>query len=255
MIFMVIIFALVIGALPAAGTPSNAQESAKDLYLSYPSNPKKGMPGLKVKLKLKRNGVESWAPMNFNFRSGDQVKFFLEANFSAYVSAYNLGSTGRMTPLFPQAGAKNLLEKQASYEVPQGDVWIRFDKNPGTEKVIFVFSAEPLHEGASAPEPSPGPGGALQATQPSAARPPLQPAAQPQAQPAAPAETSSGAATPAATDQDLALNDLNARALKNGRDLELTSSAADSSSPENYVVVSQASIKKPRRFIYTLKHY
>lgn len=216
----VIVFILLGGALLVGGSPAGAtqeQASARNLYQSYPNNPKRGAPGLRVRVKLRREGQERWSAIRFPFRSGDQVKFFLEANYSAYVSVFNLGSSGRLTPLFPYAGARNQLVKQEIYEVPQGGAWIRFDEKPGIEKVIFILSAEPMEESASASPPA--------------------------------AQTS----TVTAENQEVAINRLNSQAIQNGKDLEITSST-ESSSTESYVFVNQATIRKPRRFVFTLQH-
>jgi len=222
------ILALVLSAL-AFTTPAQDEENAKDLYLVHARNPQKGKPGMKVRVKLKRRGKEQWVPSDFAFRSGDQVKFFFEANFSAYVAAINLGTTGKLIPLFPYEGAKDLLEKGTPYELPQGDLWIRFDENPGDEKVAFIFSSQPFHGNSpSAQEPSPRPqqGGNVTVIV-------------------------NQSSSPGGGTQQQALIDLNSRALENGKDLGLYQ---DTSSQEGYVVVSQDMVKKPRRFLVTLRH-
>lgn len=222
-----LILPLTLSTLSVLPVRAQDEENAKNLYLARAGDGKKGKPGMKVRIKLKRRGNEQWVPMNFTFREGDQVKFFFEANFSAYVKALNLGTTGKVIPLFPYEGAEELLVKNKSYELPQGDVWIKFDHNPGQEQLVFIFSAEQLLS----------PGSSSGAGQNN------------------PRQDADGDVTVNVTvNQQQALTDLNSRALENSKDMTLYQEPPQSASPGTYAVVNGATLKKPRRLLFTLRH-
>jgi hypothetical protein len=130
--------------------PAFAQEdeqNAKNLYLARARNPKRGRPGVKVTIELKRNGVTQKVPMNYSFRGGDKVKFHFETNFNAYVKVINIGSSGALQLLYPYPGATEFVARTKDYAIPQGDRWFEFVNNPGTEQLTFVFSSRPLAGG------------------------------------------------------------------------------------------------------------
>jgi hypothetical protein len=130
---------------------ASAQEdelSAKNLYLSYGGASKRGRPGVKIIIELKRDGVRQTVPLNYTFRAGDKVKFHFETNFNAYVKVINIGSTGDPQLLYPYRGAAEYVARTRDYSIPQGDLWFEFDRNPGAEQLTFVFSSQPLLTGA-----------------------------------------------------------------------------------------------------------
>ena len=210
----------------AGGMEGDAQ--AKDMYLVYASDRKKktkkrrGRPGARVRIELRRDGVTSFVPVGTTFRAGDKVKFHFDVNFPAHVSVINRGSSGRLSQIFPYQGAPEVVGITKNYSVPhRDDLWFEFDDTPGIEHLIFVFSAVRL-TAASAP---------LTASQP----------------------VSSGGgslAVNATGDQQAALIDLNSRALANGKDLNLV----QISSEENYVLCTEQQLSRPVGFQILLKH-
>ena len=120
-------------------------ENAKNLFLARVRNPQQGKPGVKVWLTLKRDDTVKSVPLDFAFRSGDKVKFHFEVNFNAYVNIINQGTKGEWQALYPYAGATELVGQTKGYAIPrEADLWFEFDENPGTEQLVFIFSAKSL---------------------------------------------------------------------------------------------------------------
>jgi len=136
--------------LSVFSSPAFAQEdeqNAKNLYLARTRNPKRGRPGVKVTIELKRDGVTKKVPLNHPFLAGDKVKFHFETNFNAYVKVINNGSSGALKLLYPYSGATEFVARTKDYAIPQGDLWFEFVNKPGTERLTFVFSSRPLSGG------------------------------------------------------------------------------------------------------------
>ena len=94
---------------------------------------------------MKRDDTVKSVPLNFAFRSGDKVKFHFEANFNAYVNILNNGTKGDWQTLYPYAGATEFVGQTKGYAIPRAaDLWFEFDENPGTEQLVFIFSAKAL---------------------------------------------------------------------------------------------------------------
>src|SRR5215211_4098688 len=66
------------------------EQNAKNLYLAHARDAKRGRPGVKVTIELKREGKKQMVPLDFSFRAGDKVKFHFETNFNAYVKIINI---------------------------------------------------------------------------------------------------------------------------------------------------------------------
>jgi len=216
----------------AFAQPSFAQEdeqSAKNLYLAHARDSKRGRPGVKITIELKRGEKMQKVPLNYSFRAGDKVKFHFETNFNAYVKIINIGSTGALQLLYPYSGANELVTRTKDYAVPQGDLWFEFDRNPGTERLTFVFSAKPLlaetQTASAAPRPNQG---SVTPTRPSHS------------------EQSN-------SDQQQALADLNSRSLENGKDFTLVEDRREN---ENcaYGVAPARILRKPIGVRIDLSH-
>jgi hypothetical protein len=85
-------------------------------------------------------------PSRFVFQSGDRVRFHVKTNKEGYLYVVNLGSSGQSMVLFPHAGMVEQhprVEARKEYTVPsQG--WIRFENQPGEERVQFILSQVPV---------------------------------------------------------------------------------------------------------------
>lgn len=165
--------------------PGQEDAQTKDMFLTYAADYKKkkrrGRPGAKVRVELQRGGVTKFVPVGTIFQAGDKVKFHFAVNFPAHVSVINLGSSGRLSLLFPYQGAPEVVGITQNFTVPhRNDLWFEFDNKPGVERLTFVFSSAPLISSG---------GGSTTATP--------------------------------VSDQQAALDDLNSRALGNSKDLSL----------------------------------
>ncbi len=138
--------ACVLAGSPAMTLLQNEEgENAKNLFLAHAQNPQQGQPGVKVWLTLKRDDAVTSVPLNFPFRSGDKVKFHFQTNFNAYVNIINQGTKGAWQTLYPYAGATELVGQTKGYAIPRDpELWFEFDENPGTEQLVFIFSAKSL---------------------------------------------------------------------------------------------------------------
>jgi hypothetical protein len=144
MIPMIAALAFLLSVLSGAAFAQEDELGAKNLYLAHARNSKRGRPGVKVTVELKRDGVTRKVPLNYLFRAGDKVKFHFKTNFNAYVKIINIGSTGTPQLLYPYRGAAEFVTRARDYAIPQGDLWFEFDRNPGAEQLTFIFSSRPL---------------------------------------------------------------------------------------------------------------
>lgn len=209
--------ALVLAFLPVGTFAQNGEQSTKNLYLVHARNAKSGKPGVKIAIELKRNGVTRKVPLNYPFREGDKVRFHFETNFNAYVKIINGGSSGALQLLYPYQGAPELVVKKRGYSVPQGDLWFEFDRNPGIERLILIFSSQPLE-------------------------------AETQSAPSGPGEEAPS--PPAGSGLKQSLADLNARALENGKDFALVQDNENSA----YGVAPMSLLRKPVGIRIDLRH-
>jgi len=219
---------------PAAlgGGQEAGQGRARDLYTRYDggAGAQQGRPGVKVSIRLKRDGRERWAAADEKFYAGDRIKLVLDTNFAGYVAVINTGSTGRQTLLYPQADDA-VFPADGAVLPPAADKWIVFDDNAGEERVSLVFSAKPMRLHAQRPAPPGGP-----------ARPP------------AGGQTSTGGLAAGQEAQDV-LAELNSRALGRGRERSASRDMfTETVGTETYSVVSPAALSEPIGFEFKLRH-
>jgi hypothetical protein len=103
-----------------------------------------GLPGTKITIELMRDGKHSFVKPTYKFRSGDQIRIRMKTNFEGFVSVLNLGSSGKVNLLYPVQGRDNYVMPTQDYQIPQGDGWIIFDDQPGTEIVSVIMSEDEL---------------------------------------------------------------------------------------------------------------
>jgi hypothetical protein len=131
--------------LPSSLQAQDRQMGAKNLYMSYTPTSRRGKPGVRVSIRLSRDGTIRDVPVSYTFRSGDKVKFLFQSNFAAYVRILNLGSRGDLQTLYPYPGAPENVSLLRNYEIPR-DGWFEFDDVAGTEQLAFLFSRRPILE-------------------------------------------------------------------------------------------------------------
>ena len=87
------------------------------------------------------------------FQKGDSVRVLLETNTDGYIYIFNTTNNGAPVMIYPNAEldeAGNYLQAHVPFEVPSSVGvderlrWLVFDENAGNERLIFVFTREPL---------------------------------------------------------------------------------------------------------------
>lgn len=147
-------------------------QSMKNIYYDYgkpaagskPNQQRRGRPGAMVKLELKRNNRVSYVPTAATFYANDLVRLHIRVNRDAYLTILNQGTTGDLQLIYPktQADAERKVRKTMDFTVPTTPgKWLKFDENPGVERMIVILSAQPTREvlvalsGQSSPPPRP----------------------------------------------------------------------------------------------------
>lgn len=119
----------------------------RDLYIEKEKNEDNGKSGAKVRILLKRgNEKERYVTPNETFYAGDKIKLAFNINFSGYVALLNLGSSGRITMLYPYVGTSSRVELSSREQLIPGNEkdWIKFDNQAGREQISIIFSTNPI---------------------------------------------------------------------------------------------------------------
>lgn len=145
-LILTIIFGLMLyGSASAVQEAVQNADQTRDLYLAHANNRTKGRPGSKVRVELLRDGVRKFVPVNSTFQAGDKVKLYFAVNFNAYVTAVNVGSSGKLALLFPYEGVTGRASATQDYVIPhRADLWFEFDHQSGTEDITIILSSKPL---------------------------------------------------------------------------------------------------------------
>lgn len=87
------------------------------------------------------------------FRTGDRVRALLETNADGYLYIFNTTDGGKPVMIYPNPELDeggNYIQSHVPFEIPASVAdqerlrWLTFDKNPGAERLFFVFTREPL---------------------------------------------------------------------------------------------------------------
>lgn len=203
--------------------------TARNLYIEREKDPNQGKPGAKVAIELNRNNKISTVSPDYEFKSGDRIRLVLDINFKGYAALINEGTTGTKTLLYPYKDISGEVFPSGALKIPNSD-WIKFDNNKGVEKLVVIFSAQPIPELAQMFE-----------------KPPTE-------TPATTSQDSTGGMA-TADEQAQILAELNSRSLnrgkklKNSRDLSI-----EPSSDGAYVVTNEAQLNDVIGFELFLKH-
>lgn len=120
------------------------------------STPKKVLPRMGLGLTLfmrDSNGLAVRTDPAHAFRKGDHVRFLLETNADGYLYVFNTTNGGPAVMIYPDQEvdeAGNYVQAHVPFELPSSLGaeerlrWLTFDQYPGTEKLYFVFTREPL---------------------------------------------------------------------------------------------------------------
>jgi hypothetical protein len=141
---------MMLALLSFSGNDVLAQKTlkkARDLFIEKEKDGDKGKPGVKVRILLKRgNQDERYVSPNETFYSGDKIKLAFDINFSGYITLLNVGSSGKISMLYPYVGTDAAIEPSEDQQLIPANKkdWISFDNRPGTEKISVVFSTNPI---------------------------------------------------------------------------------------------------------------
>ena len=150
-------------ATPAKSTPekttgSSSGTSSSGPTAKTPSSRPVNVPRLGIGLTLfsrDSNGLAVRVDPDRVFQKGDRVRILLETNTDGYLYIFNRTNDGPPVMIYPNAEIDeggNYLQAHVPFEIPASDAaeerlrWFAFDENTGTEKVIFVFTREPLKD-------------------------------------------------------------------------------------------------------------
>ena len=76
------------------------------------------------------------------FRGGDRIRVGFNVNRPGYIYLVNVGTSGKITTLFPAAGTdNNFVQPGLVYQIPQqAGKSMKFDTQPGEETLLVVLS-------------------------------------------------------------------------------------------------------------------
>jgi hypothetical protein len=100
------------------------------------------------------NGLAVRVDPEHVFHKGDRVRVLLETNTDGYLYIFNQTNDGPVMMIYPSEEldeAGNYIKSHVPWEIPSGAAdqerlrWLVFDENPGTERLFFVLTREPLN--------------------------------------------------------------------------------------------------------------
>lgn len=142
-----VVFAImVMMMISALGTAVSAQK-ARDLFIEKANNEDTGKSGVKFRILLKRGDQrERYVAPNEMFYSGDKIKLAFDINFSGHVAMLSMGSSGKISLLFPYDGVDTAVEPSEFEQLfpAASNAWITFDDQPGTERITVLFSTNSI---------------------------------------------------------------------------------------------------------------
>jgi hypothetical protein len=90
------------------------------------------------------NGHSRQVTTGYTFHSGDGIKLKIKSKTAGYLYVLNQDASGQKTPLYPTKGRESgLIDANMTYTIPPSGL-IRFDSNPGNEKVTIALSKYPI---------------------------------------------------------------------------------------------------------------
>jgi hypothetical protein len=159
--------AIFLGAQVLPALADDADDGAKGLFFTQLDKPAQQLnTGIQYWIELSRNGNISKVNNKTVFHSGDKIRFHVKPNIDGF--AYILlrsGSRGEQQILFPdpQRNEENRMEHGKDYVLPN-DGALKFDQNPGIEKLTLLLARSPIDTAAYLSPTSGGSSGPLVAT-------------------------------------------------------------------------------------------
>ena len=145
---------------PGKGTPEKKPANpAGPTASNKPSEPRKPVNAPRIGLGLTlftrdSNGLAVRVDPEHVFQKGDRVRVLLETNTDGYLYIFNTTNDGPVVMIYPDAQldeAGNYIKAHIPWEIPSSAAdeerlrWLVFDENPGTERLYFVLTREPLN--------------------------------------------------------------------------------------------------------------
>jgi hypothetical protein len=129
--------------LLAKNSPSPVNPTANPVVQKKPKAPV--VLGLQAWVRKTQSDGSSLkvSPVNTTFKEGDRIRLGFRTNTTGHLYVVNVGSTGKVTVLYPRGGAGNLVPAFSDLELNSTLV---FDRNPGTEQLAVILAKEPLQE-------------------------------------------------------------------------------------------------------------
>lgn len=132
------------GAPDLSGPKVKSASVPPEVVTQVSSRP--NLPKVSYWIELMRGGKRYSCNNKTRFRSGDEIRIHMICNSDGY--AYILmkqGTSGAHAVLFPDAktGRNNSITASKDYAFPSA-TWLKFDDNPGTEKISLIFAKTPL---------------------------------------------------------------------------------------------------------------
>jgi serine/threonine protein kinase len=90
-----------------------------------------------------KSRTERAVPLDTTFHDGEGVRVSIRAAQKEYLYILQQGSSGRVSVLYPDpriSGGRNQIAAGQRITIPSSNGWFRFDKNPGTETVYFLYA-------------------------------------------------------------------------------------------------------------------
>lgn len=109
---------------------------------SVPDPASEVRPGIRYWIELETEDVSIPVTTGHAFESGDRIRLHLYSNLAGCLAVYYIGSTGearRWSP--PTSSTQDFVElpAYARISLPAPGNWLRFDRNPGVERLFVVF--------------------------------------------------------------------------------------------------------------------
>ena len=139
--------------------PANPAGPAGPTTSNKPSEPRKPVNAPRIGLGLTlftrdSNGLAVRVDPEHVFQKGDRVRVLLETNTDGYLYIFNTTNDGPVVMVYPDAQldeAGNYIKAHIPWEIPSSAAseerlrWLVFDEVPGTERLYFVLTREPLN--------------------------------------------------------------------------------------------------------------
>jgi serine/threonine protein kinase len=127
-------------------TPTVSASPSVSLTPTPSPAPTSAAPSLTMAVSVVRQDKrrkEGTVPLDTIFHDGERVRVSIRAAQKGYLYILQQGSSGRVSVLYPHqriGGGRNEIAMGQEVIIPSGNGWFRFDKNPGTETVYFLYA-------------------------------------------------------------------------------------------------------------------